>query len=302
LTIHQLRSAPPDWLGQALEKFEAQFRYPLGPNASFAVSHGRDYLPFFAAIGEATVLVAEHEGRVLATVAAVLRPLRGPDGCVHTTAYLADLKVAPVARGGTVLARVFLALRELLTVNSAYGIVMDGTGATPLSYTGRFGIPAFVPVGKLAIFCISVSPEAPILAAVESDRLREPAGYLPRGGTPQIRSERIPTALASDEASGLLEDTRLGKRLMRGANDEMRAAHLSRLVWQRPGDAADVVRQAVGLCAREGVPTLFSSVPQSVAPSLERELDDLRFELAPATVFGCGLAPDQPWWVDSAEI
>ena len=49
MILHHLREPPDPWLGEALERFETQFYYPLGTDASFRIAHGREYLPFFQA-------------------------------------------------------------------------------------------------------------------------------------------------------------------------------------------------------------------------------------------------------------
>ena len=304
MKLHWLEQPAPAPLGQALERFEAQFRYPLGPQASFSISHGRDYIHFFAAIGAATVLVAEDQGEVLATLAAVLRPLRLPGGRVEPVAYLADLKMSPAARGSTLLGRVLTAMRDRLSQPSggrAYGVVMEGTGATPLDYTGRLGIPRFARLASLMILRLdtrgpTVQPGPP------SDRM-EQVGFVPLGGRPELRSEMTPLPLSNEGASGLLEDTRRGKRLLIGPGQEMRAAHLSRLAWRDPSQAARLIEQAAGCCADAGVPTLFVCMPAGRVGEILPRLEGRELLQAPATVYGCGLdCEGEDWWVDSAEI
>ena len=73
MKIHSFRETPPEWLGLALERFEHQFQYPLGSGETFRISHGREYLPFFAAMGTATLLVAEQAGAVMGTLVRVER-------------------------------------------------------------------------------------------------------------------------------------------------------------------------------------------------------------------------------------
>src|SRR5262249_31385275 len=97
VNVHCLETVPSAALGRALSTFEGQFSYPLGPGATFRISHGEDYSRFFRAIGRATRFVAEEEGRVLGTLAVVIRRLARPDGGEEDTAYVADLKVAPEA-------------------------------------------------------------------------------------------------------------------------------------------------------------------------------------------------------------
>ena len=296
MNVHYLRSTAPPELGAALEEFEAQFRYPLGPESSFSISHGRDYITFFSAIGDATVLVAEREGKVLATIACVLRPLRFPSGVEQTVVYLADLKLAPSARGGIVLARLFKALDHYLDVRMGYGIVMDGTGSTPLDYTGRGPFPAFTRVGVITVLKLS-SVEGEWSGGSGDVR---GSGFRPFGGRPELRSEMEPIALVSPGASGLVEDTRRGKRLLVSPGEEIRAAHLSRFAYRTPAEGAGLIRQACHCCWERGVPNLFVALgSREVVPFLE----GLSYQVAPATVYGCGLPEETgEWWGDSAEI
>jgi hypothetical protein len=310
--LHFLQSVVAPAMGQALADFETQFVYPLGEGASFSISHGRQYLPFFQAIGEATVLVAEHEGRVLATLAAVRRPLRWPDGTLRSSVYLGDLKVAPEARSGIVLGRMLLAMRESLAGHAyGYGIVMEGTGRTPSQYTGRANIPPFRALARLMVLSLSTGRLDGLWpAASESERERvfedlRPAGFLPLGGSPWLRTELEPVALVDPhgQACGRLEDTRRGKRLWGSDGQEMRAAHLSRFVWRTGPDGLRLLRQAASRCARAKIPTLFVCLPWERAPDLLACLGELSFQPAPARVYGVGFEDSQAdWWVDSAEI
>lgn len=96
-----LQGPPPSGLARALETFEQQFTYPLGPGRSFRISHGADYMRFYRAMGEvARVFVAERDGQVMGTVAAAVRPLRTPEGREQHSAYIGDLKILPAEQGG----------------------------------------------------------------------------------------------------------------------------------------------------------------------------------------------------------
>ena len=103
MNFHLLSEAPPPELGAALERFEKLFLYPLGTHATFHIAHGQSYVPFFSAIGDLTLIVAERDGEVLGTLAGIRRPLRLPSGEVRTATYLCDLKVTPNERSGRVL-------------------------------------------------------------------------------------------------------------------------------------------------------------------------------------------------------
>lgn len=306
--IHFFRQPPPPALGQALAEFEQQFTYPLGANDSFSISHGSDYVTFFQAIGETVLLVVEDQGRVLGTLAAVIRPLQLPDGQVQRVAYLADLKLVREVRFQ--LRSYLLAMNKYLTVpsNCGYAVVMDGTRSTPDRYTGR-SIPTFQPQAKVTVLTLQTHAGAERDCEITEARLNQrwtespPAGLVTLGGRSQLRSERQPQALEWGSACGLLEDTRRGKRLLHTDGSEMRAAHLSRFLFENERDGANLLEQAARRCAREGVPVLFACLPESAAQRLLPHLRQFQVLPAPATVYGVGFPPDwTEWWVDSAEI
>jgi hypothetical protein len=316
MTLHALTAPPAPELATALAAFEAQFRYPLGEATSFSISHGRDYLNFFRAIGDPMLFVAEDEHGVAGTVAAVLRPLRFPGGATHTVGYLCDLKFRPDARREPMVA-LFAAVEARLRglgLAHAYGVVMDGSRRTPLDYTGRLGIAAFVPISKVTLLRIDttslttmapgaetleVTPE--VFAEVRATLL--PPGHVTLGGDPEIRSEQAPVRLitADRQACGLLEDTRRGKRLLLNSSDELRAAHLSAFAFASPSAAAAILRAATARCAQAGTPTLFASLPSSQA--IITAAPGLAIHSAGATIYGCQMEPtDDDWWITSAEI
>jgi len=307
--VHFFRQPPPAPLGRALVEFEQQFTYPLGANDSFSVSHGPDYLTFFQAIGEAVVLVIEEEGRVLGTLAAVVRPLQIPEGQIHPVAYLADLKMVREVRFR--LPRYLRAMSEQLQVasNCGYAVVMDGTRSTPDRYTGRGAIPAFQAQAKVVVLTLQTRPGTERDCEIERSRLeqrwkenRPTSAVTPLAGQSRLRSQRTPLALEWGSACGLLEDTRRCKRLLHTDGSEMQAAHLSRFLFYNERDGAALLEQAARRCAREGIPVLFACLPESAA---HRLLPHLRHQVlpAPATVYAVGFPPDwTEWWLDSAEI
>jgi hypothetical protein len=151
LQVHQLRWAPAPDLQARLEAFELQFDYPLGPDRRFSISHGDDYTRFFRAMGDATCLVAENSNGVAGTLAAITRRLVVPDGRIEEVTYLADLKIAPAARGGRALLRLARAALAISTTSIGYCVVMGGTSVAPDAYTNRLGIPAFPAVGTIDV-------------------------------------------------------------------------------------------------------------------------------------------------------
>ena len=313
MTVHVFHAPPPAPMGLALEGFEAQFRYPLGKATSFSISHGRDYITFFAAIGDATLVVAEHQGHILGTLAAATRPLQLPDGSTRRTAYLGDLKIAPTSRNSVALGRILETMHTQLAnagIRSAYGVVMDGTGRIPPNYTGRLSIPEFTQIAQLSILQITTahqpaeSPtELPFIDWMHLHKSLPQRGVSSTGGTPALRSKMPPAHLGTHRACGYLEDTRLAKRLLISPGKELHAAHLSQLAFEEIPDAALLLRQAINRCAALGIPTLFTATPPSIAPALINALSGIQVQIAQATIFGCGFGDiSADWWLDTSEI
>ncbi len=314
MIMHQLREAPDPELSAALEAFEKQFRYPLGPGRFFRIDHGADYPRFFRAMGTACCFVAARDGRVVGALGAALRSLLLPDGGTVTALYLGDLKVAPAARGGPVLVRLLQAARAWTgdQTAAAFSVVMDGTTVTPERYTGRLGIPAFGVVGKIAVFRFATTGEKP--SGEDLFRAGDEAGgecfrrlsrgrYSSPGGIPEERSEIPPAWLVHPAglACGRLEDTRRAKRLITQEGDEMASAHLACFAFENPRSGADLIRQALARARNHGLPALFVAVPVAEADSLAANLKDIDTVVAPATIYGAELTTGS-WNINSSEI
>ena len=315
MKIHSLHEPPGPEMGEALERFEARFRYPLGEGMHFRISHGHEYLPFFQAMGEATVWVAERDGEVLGTLAAILRSLHLADGEMRRAAYLCDLKVIPDGRAGRVLAALTRAVTSDLIsqgLKSAYAVVMGGTARTPVRYTGRLGIPMFEELGDVAILKVAVPDgaqtgratraSAPEVGAVHA--VLGNARPFARGGKPALRSLMTPVPLlgADGNACGVVEDTRRGKRLWLETGEELRAAHLSSFAYATIDAGAGLVCEALVIAAEEGFPALFVAIPAAEAPAFAESLRGLSVHVAPAKVYGCGLPRSEVWIVNPSEI
>jgi hypothetical protein len=128
--IYELSSPPSAALARALAEFEKPFTYPLGEGRFFRISHGDDYTLFFRAQGEGSCFIAEHEERIVGVLGTAIRRLLMPSGEECTAAYLGDLKIAPAARGGTILARLARAAERTLRplVRGAYQRQTDTRG------------------------------------------------------------------------------------------------------------------------------------------------------------------------------
>ena len=327
MNLHRLNAPPEPWLGAALEDFERQFYYPLGAAGHFRISHGRDYLPFFAAMGDATVLVAERDRRVLGTLARIRRQLewrKAGTGCggVSTPAahYLCDLKLGAAGRGTRALARLMGEARQQIIGSETqvcYAIVMAGTGRTPTDYTGRIDVPQFQPVGEISI--LRLAAEAGIIpGAGQAESIIEAnaaealavrtrlarAGFTVAGWAGDRRSQMPAVHLveAAGQACGTVEDTRKAKCLWLENGPELLSAHLSGFAYAAPESGARLLRRALAVGRATGLPALFVAVPAGEAEELRSHLKGIQVLRAPAIIYGHGLPAGQDWWVDTAEI
>jgi hypothetical protein len=315
MKVHVLSAPPPPELALALDRFEEQFRYPLGPGRFFRISHGEDYPRFFRAMGDGTCLVAERAGHVLGVMGAALRRLKLPGGEERPVVYLGDVKIDPPARGGRTLLRLAGAVRQWVggRTEAAFAVVMDGTPITPTRYTGRLGIPLFAELGKVMVLRLptcGVQVDAGDDWLTNEERgsvcyLRLSAGrYACPGGNPAERSEMEPLWIMAPDgrACGRLEDTRLAKRLIADDGVEMRSAHLSCFACHNPRAGVEMLRVALWHAARRGLPALFLAVAVVEAEELCRRLREREAILAPATIYGTGLQAGPTWNINTAEI
>ena len=320
MNVHELTTAPPPELSEALQRFEKQFHYPLGPEQSFHISHGQDYARFFRAMGEGRCFVAEREGRVLGVLGAALRSLALPGGEERLTVYFGDLKIDPSARGGRTLMHLASSLRAWLNgrTEAGFAVVMDGTTDIPVRYTGRLGLPAFVALGKVVVIRLTAGSDctgSQSCSLRKGWRTTEADGekyyahlgidaFSCRGGHPAVRSEMPPWWLASPcgSACGCLEDTLRAKRLYADDGREMRYAHLSHFAYRNIDDGVELLRVALAASVGRGLADLFVAVPATDAPQFAAALSDVTVILAPATVFGTGLASEFRWNINVTEI
>ena len=311
MTLHRITGIPPEWLGIALERFESQFSYPLGDAGSFRISHGRQYLPFFQAMGKALLLAVEAAGEVVGTLVVVERVLRYGERTLeeHRAHYLCDFKVSPAARGGRVAAKLLAAAKGVIMasqVHSCYGIVMDGTGRLPVDYTGRIGIPAFEKLGEIQVLRITRS-SLRISDPKPCQFSRPGTGGLTcvvTGGDSALRSimPAYQIRLAGGAGVGLVEDTRRGKQLWMQTAGELCSAHLSGFSYSSADAGAAVIREALTHAGEASLAALFVAVPARVGADLRENLKDLSVQVSSATVFGYGIASGFDWWVDTSEI
>ena len=314
MNVHALETVASSRLAGALDRFERQFTYPLGPGRSFRISHGDDYVRFFRAMGEARCFVAERDQRVLGVLGASLRTLLFPGGERRSVLYLGDLKVDPAVQGGRMVLRLAAAVKTWLDERTelAFGVVMDGTKATPAQYTGRLGLPGFAALGKIVVVRLRAGPphqRSDAWRATESDgeecheRLVSRGFACPVGAPSRSEMARCWLVDPAGAACGCLEDTLQSKRLY-DANDgsEIRSAHLSCFAYESTESGVGLLEAALAGAMRNGLQHLFVAVPASDAPDFVSRFSDRVDVVAPATVFGTGLAPGRPWNINTSEI
>ncbi len=315
MKVSRISGTPSPALARSLAAFETPFTYPLGPGRFFRITHCDDYPLFFRAMGDEACFVAQHHDRVVGVLGTAIRKLSMPDGTQTTTAYLGDLKIAPGARGGLVLARLAQAADDWLrpNVTSAFGVVMGGTSLLPSAYSGRAGIPPFQDVGRLMILRLSSQEKSPArdpgnfqttpetgLACYA--RLSDGRYFCPPLDA-QKRSQTTPVWLMNPDGSacGMLEDTRKAKRLINDDGSELLSAHLSCFACENPAAGAKLIKVALQNLAEFALPALFVAVADSDAEDLRGSLPGVTILAAPATVFGAGLKPGT-WNINSSEI
>ena len=314
MKLHALCNPPQEQLSVALAAFEGRFTYPLGPSTTFSISHGGDYSRFFRAMGPCRVVVAERNNEVLGTMAGAVRSLQFLGETNPPALYIGDLKVLPGNGAGRTLLRLATNLRAWSQpqVNAAYCVVMDGTSRTPLKYTGRCDIPAFEEIGKIAVLRLACKEAAlsdtrltcGLEEGMEIVRRLTYDGYAAFGGDSAARSIMKPHWLRVETgtACGMLEDTRHAKRLFELGGQEICSAHLSNFAFADIQSAVQLLNHATDLAATLGFPDLFCAVPAAIATELVSALGEPAPIVAPATVYGTGLANDAAWYVNTSEI
>ncbi|MEO5715714.1 MAG: hypothetical protein ABIT37_19700 [Luteolibacter sp.] len=302
MKIHCITGTPPPELARALVGFEKEFRYPLGPSGSFSISHGEDYPRFFRGMGDAKIYLAEIAGEIVGSLAVVGRHVLLANETSIPAIYVGDAKVVEKFRGRTVLGRLSMAARdEILAAGykAAFSVVM--AGSTPSDqHTGRLGIPKFDELGKIAI--LRFDTRTPLKAFSHHHDLTIKPSHRPHGGDPGTASEIPPHTLAVDGGSGILIDTRHGKRLWRSDGSEMMSAHLTELRFTSAFGLFNLIQAAIKISAELGYPGLFTALPADfsiVGPLLDASSGTAT--IAVASVYGTGL-PDGHWMMNTSEI
>jgi hypothetical protein len=188
---------------------------------------------------------------------------------------------------------------------------MDGTRASPSSYTGRLGVESFRAVGKVFVLRFAAvqtgddrCSTVPDAQGEERYRSLSACRYVAAGGDPAQRSESAPLWLVEPNglACGRLEDTVRAKRLFDNDNNEMRSAHLACFAWRSAEAAMEVLHSARRRAAERGLGALFVAIAEQDMALLERALRGVDRVTAPATIYAAGLPLDAPWNINTSEI
>jgi hypothetical protein len=316
MMILKVFDAPQLALAQSLTTFEQQFIYPLGSDETFRIVHGEDYSRFLRSMGDACVFVVESNGTVLGTLGVTIRNLRFPNGEVQKVAYCCDLKLSPEARKGRVLWRLLGSARSWINdqCDKVFCVVMDGTQATPNFYSGRVGLEKLGAIANVGIFRIPCGEGRPNLKAsvrvVSQCEGVHCFEELCRGRFAILQSNCVARsvmtsvwlALSDHSACGFLEDTRCAKCLFRADGEELVSVHLSCFAFRTLESGVSLIRQAVVLCAEQGIPALFISLAPDNVKSFLSVLKMPNVLEASATVYGYGFPSGFPWNINTAEV
>lgn len=315
MSVRRLEQAPDAPTAAALARFEREFTYPLAEGRRFRISHGDDYPRFFRSFGRAACFIDDRGDGIGGVICAAVRRATLPDGSTRRVLYVGDVKVRREIRSGPTLLSLGTAAREWAVpqVDAALGVVMGGTKPTPDRYTGRFGIPRFDELGRVAIFRIPTAAAAGRAhGATVVDAATGAAAFADLSassfsfdqGDPSLRSEHPPCWLVDPRggACGRLEDTRRAKRLFEDDGREMASAHLACLAFRDPAAAIELVRAACRLAHDRSVAALFLSVPAEHAGTIHAEFESLGTVMNSASVYGVGLPSGGPWLISTSEI
>ena len=302
MKIHRLNGPPAPELARALAVFEKEFRYPLGPDDSFTISHAPDYSLFFRGMGDARIHLAEIAGEIVGALVAVGRRVALSDGTVIPAAYMCDTKVVTARRGGTVLGRLATSACDETMASgyeAGFSVVMEGSISTD-KYTGRLGIPHFRELGRIVILRFDTERDFPGFPPAGISGTM--AFHRPESEDGALCSKMEPRKLSVALATGTLLDTRRGKRLHSSDGSEMVSAHLTGLSFDDAEGLSAIIRLASKTAAEMGFPGLFVALPENLlAHDVLLAAVGESTTIANATVFGTGL-PKGDWMVNTSEI
>ncbi len=156
LEPQQLRPHVP-----ALRALERSIEYPLGDGQAFCIDHGPRYHTFFSSMGRSVFVLAFRRGRLLGSLACVLRSCRQGTRTWQSL-YLADLKLAAEARGQGLVRRMLWTLLKrlprarLTSWRLAYCAAMQGAhGDVRRSFRGAHLGRLLEELGQLEVFFVA---------------------------------------------------------------------------------------------------------------------------------------------------
>jgi hypothetical protein len=304
----------PMRLDAAMTNFERRFHYPLNTEQSFRTSHGDDYLRFYRSLGAATCVAAWDEEAIVGVCAAALRDVQLPDSGTRRALYVGDLKIAEEARGRRILWRLAQTmLARHRDIDAAYGVVVDGTPATPAAYTGRAGVPHFLPIAGVRLWRLPTLVDAgattsavPVVAAHGETVFR----WLARdrcyslSGNPTLRSDApVQWWMAPDgSACGRLEDTRRAKKLFLADGSELVSAHLGAFAYATPAAGERFLRDMLMRARRARFASLWVTAADSAQLPEMLQHPPAHTLTTRATIYGTGFDDAPCWNLSSSEI
>ncbi len=295
---------------EKLRNFEESFRYPLGENRLFSISHGDDYGRFFRSIGKSRIYAACDGDEILGSLAVVRRPLM-LNGHQQPALYIGDLKIKQGA--GKVL---YCLIKEAHDDNidmreqPQFGVMMKGTPRKPSDYTGRLGLPQFHNMGEIVILRIPTKLESMPVELEEitlpeaitlSQELHSEDNILPIG-RPAVRSRQTPAAfcLKNKKAVAILEDMLSAKRLFAENGQEIISGHLSSFQYDKPLDGVQLIQGILPEAMKKEYPALFVSIPMADLPVFQKYFSQAI--CAPAFIYGRNMEVSNRWQVNTSEI
>ena len=318
-SVHVLGRAPVNAeLRRKLLDFEQRTVLTL----SEGLDHYRVHDPvnaYYRACGPRCVtLVAEEDGRVVATESLVVRRFRIPRRPPARFVYVTNVRVAPECRFGTVLARVHLAALRWSFARcwAAFSIVPPMTSSPPRSRSGRFGIPTL----RLATRCARIemttddaSPADLADRCVSTERVVRRIHRIlsrdliaPIGGRPELRSSSPPVWIALPDASACccLEDFRRTKRIFRPDGTEVMWRSLSFFAARDTDAALAICRVALAHAARLGPQGVKLMADSQLCHDIARRMT-VRGPIIPMHVYASSVLhrlPNARWAFNVSEV
>jgi hypothetical protein len=277
-----------------VNEFERLFTYPLGQDQKFRIDHGPQYDAFYRSMGEAHTYYALYHDKIVASIAYVIRHVKRGES-VDQVAYIGDLKIHPDHQATRVFLTMAKHVQPILEqqLSCAYGIVMDGTINTPERYTGRLGIPPFKRLKELYVLRLDTKKwDGTSEACMSKESCFNTYQHLSSMPFALISETKIRSLMApqwfsaSTSACGMLEDTRLAKRLFLTSGEELLSTHLSYFVYDHAQQGFLVIKAALTRSFQCGFPAMFLALSTQQMNQLEPYLAKVKYTVAKAAVYG----------------